>query len=190
MQFETTAFEGLLILQPNLYIDERGSFSESFRLDILELALDHEVDFVQDNETYSEFGVIRGLHYQAAPFSQSKLVRVVQGKVWDVVVDLRVHSKTFKKGFGIELSAENKKQLFVPRGFAHGYSTLSKSSLFQYKVDNYYNKESEHSIKFDDSSLAIDWQLPKDSWIVSEKDKRNPPLNKAVVFDSKVSLYA
>ena len=109
MQVETTAFEGLLILQPKLHTDERGSFSESFRLDILKQVLDHEVDFVQDNETYSEFGVIRGLHYQEAPFSQSKLVRVVQGKVWDVVVDLRTHSKTFKKVFEIELSAENKK---------------------------------------------------------------------------------
>jgi len=190
MQVETTAFEGLLILQPKLHTDGRGSFSESFRLDVLEEALGHKVDFVQDNETHSEFGVIRGLHYQAAPFSQSKLVRIVQGKVWDVVVDLRVHSKTFKKVFGLELSAENKKQLFVPRGFAHGYSTLSKSSLFQYKVDNYYNKESEHSIQFDDNSLAINWQLPKDSWIVSDKDKQNPSLDKAVVFDSKASLYA
>jgi len=117
------------------------------------------------------------------------LVRVVQGKVLDVVVDLRKKSKTLGKAFTIELSDDNKKQLFVPRGFAHGYITLSPSSIFQYKVDNYYDKPSERSIQFDDPHLAIDWQLPKKDWVVSDKDKKNPLFHEAVLFDSEASLY-
>ena len=190
MKILTTEFEGLLVLQPTIHSDGRGSFAETFRLDRIEVALGRALGFVQDNETYSKYGVIRGLHYQLPPFAQSKLVRVVQGKVLDVVVDLREHSKTFQKVFTIELSSENKQQLFVPRGFAHGYITLSPASIFQYKVDNYYNKASEASIRFDDPDLGIDWQLPQKDYLVSDKDKLNPSLAKAVFFDEHISLYA
>ena len=190
MEIQTTHFEELLILKPTVYQDKRGSFTETFRIDLLEKNLGHSLDFVQDNETHSKFGVVRGLHYQLPPFSQSKLVRVVQGKVLDAVVDLRIKSKTFGEIFTIELSGENRQQLFIPRGFAHGYITLSPSSIFQYKVDNYYHKPSEQSIQFDDPHLAIDWQLPKKDWVVSDKDKKNPLFNEAVLFDSDSSLYA
>lgn len=190
MEIQTTDFEGLLLLERTMHTDERGSFAETFRLDSLEKALDNTLNFVQDNETHSKFGVVRGLHYQLPPFAQSKLVRVVQGKVLDVVVDLRKKSKTFGEVYCIELSSENKKQLFVPRGFAHGYITLSPSSIFQYKVDNYYNKSSERSIQFDDPELAIDWLLPQKDWMVSVKDKMNPPFSEAVFFDADLPLYA
>ena len=189
MEIKKTPIKGLLILQPAVFSDKRGSFSESFRLDVLEQALGHKADFIQDNESFSTYGVIRGLHYQLPPHAQSKLVRVVHGKVWDVVVDLRPNSMTFKKSFALELSDENNLQLFIPRGFAHGYSTLSPTSIFQYKVDNYYHQDSEKSLQFDDPFLAIDWQLPKKDWIVSEKDKQNPFLEEAVLFDSNTPLY-
>ena len=183
-----THFKDLLLFQPRVHSDPRGSFSETFRLEVLEENLGRQIVFVQDNETHSTYGVIRGLHYQIAPFAQSKLVRVVQGEVLDVVVDLRINEKTFGKVFTQLLSGTNKSQLFVPRGFAHGYITLSESSVFQYKVDNYYNKASERSLQFNDPDLAIDWQLPVSDWIFSEKDGQNPLLEKAVVFDSD-SLY-
>ena len=189
MEIKKTPFEGLLILQPEVYSDKRGSFSESFRFDALEKAISRNIQFIQDNETHSNYGVIRGMHYQLPPLAQSKLIRVVQGKVWDVVVDLRPNSMTFKKSFALELSDENNLQLFIPRGFAHGYSTLSPTSIFQYKVDNYYHKQSERGLKFDDPSLAIDWKLSKKDWIVSEKDKQNPFLKEAVMFDSNTPLY-
>ena len=190
MKATPTEFNGVWIFEPKIHSDKRGYFVEIFRKELLQSILKHPVHFVQDNETHSKFGVVRGLHYQLPPFSQSKLVRVVQGKVLDVVVDLRKKSKTLGKAFTIELSDDNKKQLFVPRGFAHGYITLSPSSIFQYKVDNYYDKPSERSIQFDDPHLAIDWQLPKKDWVVSDKDKKNPLFHEAVLFDSDSSLYA
>ena len=190
MEIQTTNFEGLLVIKPTIHSDERGSFAEIFRQDLLEKTLNHSLEFVQDNETHSKFGVVRGLHYQLPPFSQSKLVRVVRGKVLDVVVDIRKKSKTFGEVFTIELSENNRRLVFIPRGFAHGYITLSPSSIFQYKVDNYYDKPSERSIQFDDPHLAIDWQLTKKDLVVSDKDKKNPLFNEAVLFDSDSSLYA
>ena len=189
MTVTKTPFKDLLLLQPKLHTDSRGSFSETFRSEVLEESLEHPIVFVQDNETHSTYGVIRGLHYQIAPFAQSKLVRVVQGEVQDVVVDLRKNEKTFGKVFIQLLSGENKTQLFVPRGFAHGYITLSEFSVFQYKVDNYYNKTSERSLQFNDPNLAIDWQLPASDWIFSKKDGQNPSLKEAVVFDSESLHY-
>ena len=184
-----TPFDGLTIIQPKRFEDQRGSFSESFRLDLLEHHLGHSLSFVQDNETYSSYGVVRGLHYQMPPLAQSKLVRVVVGKVLDVAVDLRQDSKTLGQVFTRELSAENGEQLFIPRGFAHGYITLSKTSVFLYKVDNYYHQPSERSIQFDDPSLAIDWQLPSSDWVVSEKDRNNPSWDQATLFDNEIPLY-
>ena len=155
----------------------------------MEVFLGKKIHFVQENQTHSKHGVIRGLHYQIPPFSQSKLIQVMHGKVLDVVVDLRSNSKTFKKSFAIELSSDNNLQLFIPRGFAHGYCTLSESSIFQYKVDNYYHKQSECIIQYDDPNLKIDWQLSNRDRIVSEKDKQNQSLEEAVVFDSNIPLY-
>ena len=189
MIVEKTVFEGLLVIKPKRHYDKRGFFSESFRLDILEGFLGKKIHFVQENQTHSKHGVIRGLHYQMPPFSQSKLIQVMHGKVLDVVVDLRSNSKTFKKIFAIELSSDNNLQLFIPRGFAHGYCTLSESSIFQYKVDNYYHKQSECSIQYDDPNLKIDWRLSDRYRIVSEKDKQNQSLEEAVVFDSNIPLY-
>ena len=189
MEIKTTSFEGLFILQPKLHKDQRGVFLESFRLDKLEAEFGHKLNLIQDNETHSNYGVIRGMHYQLPPYAQSKLIRVVQGKVWDVVVDLRPNSMTFKKSFALELSDENNLQLFIPRGFAHGFCTLSQSSIFQYKVDNYHHTESERGLHFNDTSLEIDWKVPKKDWIVSEKDMQNPYLEKALIFDSNTSLY-
>jgi len=189
MTVTKTPFKDLLLLQPKLHSDPRGSFSETFRSEVLEESLERPIVFVQDNETHSTYGVIRGLHYQIAPFAQSKLVRVVQGEVLDVVVDLRKNEKTFGKVFTQLISGENKTQLFVPRGFAHGYITLSEFSVFQYKVDNYYNKTSERSLQFNDPNLAIDWQLPASDWVFSEKDGQNPSLKEAVVFDSDSLRY-
>lgn len=189
MLIKKTSFKGLLIIQPKIYKDKRGCFLETFRLDKIERELGHKLSLVQDNETHSSYGVIRGMHYQLHPHAQSKLIRVVKGKVWDVVVDLRPNSITFSKSFALELSSENKLQLFIPRGFAHGYITLSMSSIFHYKVDNYYNKSSERGFKFDDPSLNIDWQLPKKDWVISEKDKQNPSLEDAVKFHPDTPLY-
>lgn len=189
MLIKKTPFKGLFIIQPKINKDIRGCFLETFRVDKIEKELGHKLSLVQENETHSNYGVIRGMHYQLHPHAQSKLIRVVKGKVWDVAVDLRPNSNTYKKSFAIQLSSENNLQLFIPRGFAHGFSTLSPTSIFQYKVDNYYHKQSERGLQFDDPSLAIDWKLSKKDWIVSEKDKQNPFLKEAVMFDSNTPLY-
>jgi len=178
-----TLFKEVVLLKPHIHQDSRGSFTEQYQKEAFEAALGKSIAFCQDNETHSKKGVLRGLHYQLPPHTQSKLVRVVQGKVLDVVVDIRQGSPTFGKYFSQELSAENQLQLFIPRGFAHGYITLSETSLFQYKVDNYYHPESEGSIAPDDPHLAIDWGLPKDLWIQSEKDQKHPLLEDAPLFD-------
>ncbi|MEM9545450.1 MAG: dTDP-4-dehydrorhamnose 3,5-epimerase [Bacteroidota bacterium] len=168
-----TNIEDLLVFEPKVWGDERGYFFESYNMSTLKengLAF----DWVQDNESFSEKGVLRGLHYQLPPFGQTKLVRVAYGEVLDVVVDIRIGSKTFGKTFSIILSGTNKKQLLVPRGFAHGYVVLSPTALFLYKVDNVYNAESDAGIRFDDPDLGIDWILPSNEVVQSKKDMANP----------------
>ncbi|PRP66929.1 dTDP-4-dehydrorhamnose 3,5-epimerase [Nonlabens agnitus] len=166
-----TYLNGCFIIEPQIHKDERGYFMESFNKKKFEAGIGREVSFVQDNEARSSYGVIRGLHFQKEPYAQAKLVRVIDGTVLDVAVDLRKESPTYGKHFSIELSAENKKQLFVPRGFAHGYSVLSETALFSYKCDNLYHKESEDGILFDDVHLNIDWKIDKEYQIISEKDR-------------------
>ena len=175
-------FRGLEIIKPKFFKDERGYFFESFNQKIFKNKISHKLSFCQENESFSKRGVIRGLHYQLPPFPQSKLVRVVHGKVLDVVVDIRKGSPSFGKCFSKELSAENRIQLFIPKGFAHGYITLSDFSIFSYKVDNYYNEKSERGILYNDSLLNIDWKLNKEEFILSEKDQNNPIFSKAEYF--------
>lgn len=164
-----TGFPGLLIIEPRVFDDSRGYFFESYQEDRYREA-GISASFIQDNESKSVKGVVRGLHYQLNEFAQAKLVRVIQGAVLDVAVDLRAGSPTFGKWFGVELSADNKKQLFIPRGFAHGFSVLSETAIFTYKCDNFYNKEAERSIHPFDRKLSIDWQVDEKLAIVSEKD--------------------
>ena len=190
MIIKTTPFKGIFILEPKVHLDERGSFMESFNKKKVEKALGRKIMFCQENQTFSKKGVLRGLHYQLPPFSQTKLVQVVQGKVLDVVVDIRKGSPTFGQYFSCELSAENRLQLFIPRGFAHGFISLSETSIFMYKVDQYYNVASEGSITPDDPALGIDWQIPQSEWIQSEKDKKHPTLAEASIFDYNTDLYA
>ena len=185
-----TLFKEVFLIKPLVHKDARGSFREGYKDKDVQRLIGRQIDFCQDNLTDSKKGVLRGLHYQLPPFSQSKLVTVLQGSVLDVVVDIRKGSPTFGKHFSQELSAENQLQLFVPRGFAHGYITLSASSLFMYKVDQYYHPQSEGSIAPDDPSLGIDWRLPKSEWIQSEKDQNHPALDQANLFDNKEDLYA
>lgn len=181
MQLIETEIPGVVIVEPKVFGDERGYFFESFRLDIFSREFPG-VDFVQDNESMSMFGVLRGLHYQLPPFDQSKLVRVVRGRVLDVAVDIRRPSPYFGRHVATELSGENKRQLFIPRGFAHGFVVLSREAVFQYKVDNIYSKEHDRGIAFDDPALGIDWVLKKEELVLSEKDTGNPLLKDAEVF--------
>jgi dTDP-4-dehydrorhamnose 3,5-epimerase len=189
MNIETTPFKEVFILKPDLHLDLRGSFLESYNEREVEKILGKKIAFCQDNQTFSKKGVLRGLHYQSYPFSQTKLVSVIQGNVLDVVVDIRRGSPTFGHHFTCKLSAENQLQIFIPRGFAHGFITLSETSIFIYKVDQYYNFESEGSITPDDPALGIDWQLPQSEWIQSEKDKKHPNLAEATLFDYNIDLY-
>ena len=189
MKFSRAEIPDIIIIEPHVFIDQRGYFFESFKENELNEFLGYDVKFCQDNESKSSKGVLRGLHYQLPPFSQSKLVGVLQGKVLDVVVDIRKGSPTLGQHFTQELSAENQLQLFIPRGFAHGYITLTETSLFTYKVDQYYYPESEGSIAPNDPKLAIDWQLPQEEWIQSEKDTKHPFLAEAPLFDYKDNLY-
>lgn len=173
MKYKKTEFKNLTICEPEVFTDERGYFYESFNAKSFNIGTGLDINFVQDNQSYSQFGVLRGLHFQTGKFSQSKLVRVVNGKVLDVVVDLRKSEPTFGKYFSIELSGENHKQLFVPKGFAHGFVVLSSSAEFLYKCDNYYEPNSEGGIKYDDPDLNIDWKLSVNEIIVSKKDIKN-----------------
>jgi dTDP-4-dehydrorhamnose 3,5-epimerase len=169
MKVETTGFEGLIVLTPSVFADDRGYFFESYNRDTqLKAGLDFQ--WVQDNQSHSKHGVIRGLHFQKAPFAQTKLVRALQGEILDVVVDLRKGEPTYGKSFSVILTAENKKQLLVPKGFAHGFSVLSDSADVMYKCDALYNKQSESGLIFNDPSLQIDWKLSAAEMIVSEKD--------------------
>lgn len=178
MKIIETPIPGLLVIHPRVFEDDRGYFFESFHEGkYSEVGINKP--FVQDNESKSVRGVVRGLHYQLGKDSQAKLVRVVQGSVYDVAVDLRKNSPTFGKWFGVELTEENKKQLFVPRGFAHGFSVLSETAIFTYKCDNIYNPNAERSINPFDGKLAIDWMLEDAEQIVSEKDKLAPLFDEA-----------
>lgn len=177
MIVKETALDGCYIIEPTIHKDDRGYFYESFHQEKFEQAIKEKINFVQDNQSRSARGVLRGIHFQKGEFAQAKLVRVLQGEVLDVVVDLRKDSKTFGQHETVLLSGTNKKQLFVPRGFAHGFITLSEISEFAYKCDNYYHKESESGIIYNDSTLNIDWQIPKTQIIVSEKDQELPSFN-------------
>lgn len=190
MEVIKTEIEGVVIIEPRIFHDERGYFYESFSQREFEEKVCKTV-FMQDNQSKSSYGVLRGLHFQKAPYSQSKLVRCIKGKVLDVAVDIRKGSPTFGKYVAVELSEDNHRQFFVPRGFAHGFAVLSDEAVFQYKCDNYYNKESEGSIAWNDESLSIDWKIDMDKVILSEKDKNSKPLAQAdYLFDYNTDYYA
>lgn len=175
MEVIKTELEGVVILEPRLFKDDRGYFFESFSQREFDEKV-RPVKFVQDNESKSVYGVLRGLHFQKPPFAQSKLVRVIQGAVLDVAVDIRVGSPTYGKHVAVELTAENHRQLFIPRGFAHGFSVLTDEVVFQYKCDNFYAPQSEGAIAWNDPALGINWRIPEASVILSEKDKHHPLL--------------
>jgi dTDP-4-dehydrorhamnose 3,5-epimerase len=190
MQFTRTHIKDVIIIEPQVHGDDRGYFVETFRQDKLENFLGFKVGFIQDNESKSGKGVLRGLHYQLAPAAQTKLVRVIQGSVLDVALDIRKGSPTFGQYVAVELTAENKKQLFVPRGFAHGFVVLEDDTVFAYKVDNYYSPENDRGVAFNDPELSIDWKLNVDQLKLSDKDKRQPLLSDADMFDYSVNYYA
>jgi len=170
MKFSKAEIPDIIIIEPNVFKDERGYFFESYREKDLNNHLGFEVNFCQENESKSSYGVLRGLHYQESPFAQAKLVRVVQGSVLDVAVDIRKESPTFGKHVAIELNEFNKKQLFIPKGFAHGFVTLSEFAVLSYKVDNYYNKDYDRGIAYNDKLLCIDWKIKDEDLILSYKD--------------------
>ncbi len=182
MKFIKTEIPDVVICEPEIHGDERGYFVETFRQDKLESFLGTKIAFCQDNESKSSYGVLRGLHYQLPPFTQTKLVRVIKGKVLDVAVDIRKSSSTFGKYVIVELTEENKKQLYIPQGFAHGFVVLSEIAIFAYKVDNYYSPESDRGIAFDDIAIGIDWKVEKENLQLSEKDKNQVLLKDAEVF--------
>lgn len=177
--FTTCPIEGLIVYEPKMFGDERGHFFEAYNRTVFQ-ANNITNDFVQDNQSRSAFGVIRGLHYQLAPFAQAKLVRVLEGIILDVAVDIRMSSPTYGKHFSIELSAENNKQLFIPPGFAHGFSVLSDTAAVLYKCDAFYNKPSEGGIRYDDPALNIDWKIDASKAIVSPKDLELPSFKSCV----------
>lgn len=179
MKIISTEINNLFIIEPDVFGDDRGYFFESYNKMKLDPLIGSEYTFVQDNESKSSYGVIRGLHYQLAPFSQAKLVRVLQGKVYDVAVDLRRNSTTFGNWVGVELSGENKRQFLIPKGFAHGFSVLSETAVFAYKCDEYYHPEAEAGIIYNDLSLNIDWKLKDEDVKVSSKDGVLPNFQKA-----------
>lgn len=176
MEAIKTAIEGVLILEPRVFNDARGYFFESYNRREFAEKTGLDVSFVQDNESFSSYGVLRGLHFQKGEYAQSKLVRVIEGRVLDVAVDIRRGSPTFGKWVSVELSGENHRQFFIPRGFAHGFSVLSPTARFQYKCDNFYAPQQEGAIAWNDPDLAIDWLLPSEDVLLSEKDSRHPLL--------------
>jgi dTDP-4-dehydrorhamnose 3,5-epimerase len=173
MQIESTGFDGLLIIHPRVFADDRGYFFESYNEEAF-LKNGLQYHWVQDNQSHSKHGVIRGLHFQKSPYGQSKLVRVLKGEILDIVVDLRTEQPTFGKVFSVLLSSENRRQLLIPKGFAHGFSVLSESAEVLYKCDAFYNKESEWGILYNDPALNIDWGIGDSEYVVSEKDKELP----------------
>lgn len=174
MNIVKTNIEGVLIVEPRVFGDARGYFFESFNARDFREQTGVDVHFVQDNESRSCYGVVRGLHFQLPPYTQAKLVRVVEGTVLDVAVDIRAGSTTYGQHVAVELSADNKRQLFLPKGFAHGFAVLSETAVFQYKCDEYYHPEAEGAIAWDDPTLAIDWRLSKEQTLLSDKDRRHP----------------
>ena len=194
MTFTRTAIPDVVIIEPKVHGDSRGYFVETFVSNKLEEFLGYQINFCQDNESKSSKGVLRGLHYQLPPYAQTKLVRVIHGRVLDVAVDIRKNSPTFGKYVAVELSGENKKQLLVPRGFAHGFVVLEDDTVFAYKVDNYYSPQCDRGIAFDDKNLNIDWILNHDELNLSAKDKTQPKLfdikNDKEIFEYGVDYYA
>ena len=189
MEITKTEIEGAVIIEPRIFKDERGYFYESFSQREFEEKV-CRTTFVQDNQSKSSYGVLRGLHFQKPPYCQSKLVRCIKGAVLDVAVDIRKGSPTFGKHVAVELTEENHRQFFVPRGFAHGFAVLSEEAIFQYKCDNYYCKESEGAIAWNDPILSIDWKLPLDKILLSEKDRHNKNIDAAeYLFDINEKLY-
>ena len=189
MEVIKTEIEGVVIIEPRIFKDERGYFYESFSQREFEEKV-CRTTFVQDNQSMSSYGVVRGLHFQKSTCSQSKLVRCIKGAVLDVAVDIRKGSPTFGKHVAVELSEENHRQLFIPRGFAHGFAVLTPEAVFQYKCDNYYNKESEGAIAWNDPQLAIDWRIPADKVLLSEKDRNSRSIADAdYLFDYNEKLY-
>lgn len=182
MQFERLSIPDVVLCKPQVFTDDRGYFFETFQQQKFEDFTGEKLQFIQDNEAKSSRGVLRGLHYQLPPFAQAKLVRVVQGSVLDVVVDLRKSSPTFGQHLTVELSADNKYQLYIPKGFAHGYVVLSDNTIFVYKVDAFYNPKSEAGIMYNDPNLNIDWKLNAKELLVSEKDKQQPSFKNATYF--------
>jgi len=178
MTIKESPIKGCFIIQPSVFEDHRGYFYESFNQKLLDKALGYSPQFVQDNQSQSSYGVLRGLHLQIGEWAQAKLIRAVEGSILDVVVDVRLDSPQFGEHFCLELSAENKQQIFLPRGFAHGFAVLSDKATIHYKADNYYNKESESGLLYNDPKLNIDWQVPSGSIITSEKDLVLPTLAK------------
>ena len=189
MKYTRTEIPEVIICEPKVFGDHRGYFMESFKEDTLTEFLGYKIHFCQDNESASTKGVLRGLHYQMGTFAQTKLVRVIQGTVIDVAVDIRKGSPTFGQHVAVELSADNKKQLLVPKGFAHGFVVLSDTAIFSYKVDALYSFENERGLAFDDPALNIDWGLEKSALILSDKDTKNPTIENADLFDYNINYY-
>lgn len=177
MNIIKTDIEGVLIVEPRVFGDARGYFFESYNARDFREQTGIDVTFIQDNESCSTYGVVRGLHFQKPPYAQAKLVRVVEGTVLDVAVDIRKGSATYGQHVAVELSADNKRQLFLPKGMAHGFAVLSERAVFQYKCDEYYHPEAEGAIAWDDPTLAIDWQIELDKVLLSDKDRRHPSFN-------------
>mgnify|MGYP002661669750 FL=1 len=191
MNFIRTNIPDVIIIEPTVHGDHRGYFVETFRADKLEAFLGYKLNFGQDNESKSSKGVLRGLHYQLPPHAQTKLVRVISGRVLDVAVDIRKNSPTFGQHIAVELTADNKRQLLVPRGFAHGFVVLEDDTIFAYKVDNYYSPECDRGIAFNDPALNIDWMLKTEELKLSDKDTTQPKLNETNdLFEFGVDYYA
>lgn len=189
MNIIKTEIDGVVIIEPRLFKDDRGYFFESYSEKGFNAQV-REIRFVQDNESKSSYGVLRGLHFQKPPYAQSKLVRVIKGAVLDVAVDIRKGSPTFGKHVAVELTEDNHRQFFIPRGFAHGFSVLTPEVIFQYKCDNFYAPQSEGALAWDDPDLGIDWRIPSDKIILSEKDRHHPRLKDAEwLFDYNGQLY-
>lgn len=190
MKFTRLKIPDLILCEPQVFSDERGYFSEVFRQNKLDDFLGFSIKFCQENQSKSKFGVLRGLHYQIPPYAQTKLVSVIEGSVLDVALDIRKGSPYFGKHLAIELNSTNKRQLLIPRGFAHGFIVLSKEAIFSYKVDNYYNPESDRGIAFDDQKINIDWRVQRDDLHLSSKDIQQPLFEDAEYFNYDMNLYA
>ncbi|WP_299160552.1 dTDP-4-dehydrorhamnose 3,5-epimerase [uncultured Eudoraea sp.] len=190
MEFRRLEIPEVVLCEPNIIGDDRGYFTETYRLDKLNEFLGYPIHFCQDNESMSSYGILRGLHYQLPPYAQTKLVRVLKGSVLDVAVDIRKGSPTFGQHVAVELSGENKKQLLIPRGFAHGFLVMSKEALFAYKVDNYYSRDWDRGIAYNDPALGIDWKLAENKVECSVKDSHLPLLKDVQYFEHNMNLYA